>query len=59
MTPEIRYHSRVRVTEAVGELVVGDEGTVISSWQRPMVWVCWDKDGHGRGIHKRRLEIIK
>ena len=53
---ELKHKARVRATEAVGEVEVGDTGTVIARRMSPLVTVRWDKDDAIRRIHRKRLE---
>lgn len=55
-TLKIERGTRVRATQAVGEIEAGDVGFVAAAWVRANVYVVWDKDGVGRRIHRKRLE---
>jgi hypothetical protein len=52
------HNSRVRATETVREVEAGDTGTVTAAWRRAKVYVVWDKDGLGRAVHHKRLELL-
>lgn len=57
----IGFDTRVRLATPApgGELHVGDTGSVQTAWRRANVYVVWDKDGIGRRIHRKRLEILQ